>query len=124
MSCDVLVVEDDEDIRDSLLEILRDEGLAACGSPHGAAALEHLRSAGPVSLILLDRLMPVMDGPTFCAELAEDEALARIPIVLLTAESDAAQQAAKLGLAAGLSKPVALGTLLSLVRRLLGASRR
>ena|SRR5258708_17769502 len=86
MSSYILVVEDDRDLRETLLDALALEGYAAEGAEHGAAALRHLRAAAaPPCLILLDLMMPVMDGWTFRKALLDDPALSRIPVVVMTA---------------------------------------
>jgi CheY-like chemotaxis protein len=85
----VLVVEDDRDLRDSLCNALEDEGYTVVGVEHGRAALQHLRAQPKPCLILLDLMMPVMDGPTFRQEQLKDPALADIPVVVITAAGKA-----------------------------------
>src|SRR5215471_4078459 len=65
----VLIVDDDEDIRESVASILRVEGYDVDVACHGKEALDRLVTAAPPSLILLDLMMPVMDGRTFLQEL-------------------------------------------------------
>src|SRR5690606_2764115 len=77
----VLVVEDDLAIRRLAMDLLEDEGYEVRTADSGAAALEIMETWRP-SLIVLDLMMPVMDGPTFHANLPED---ARdIPILVLS----------------------------------------
>jgi CheY-like chemotaxis protein len=85
----ILVVEDDRDLRDSLCDALRFEGYQAVGVEHGAAALRHLSAAPKPCVILLDLMMPVMDGWTFRQCILNDRALAEIPVVVMTAVSPA-----------------------------------
>jgi CheY-like chemotaxis protein len=86
MSPYVLVVEDDNDLRETLVDALSLEGFSAQGAEHGEAALRHLRSgAVPPCLILLDLMMPVMDGWTFRQRMLADPQLAQIPVVVMTA---------------------------------------
>ncbi|HVR64777.1 MAG TPA: response regulator [Polyangia bacterium] len=86
MSSYILVVEDDKDLRETLSDALELEGYAAIAVEHGEAALRHLRSGVPhPCLILLDLMMPVMDGWTFRKALLADPALAAIPVVVMTA---------------------------------------
>ena len=118
---DVLVVEDDKDIRDTVVEILVDEGYAVHGFANGAEALAYLRSGGKASIILLDVMMPVMDGPEFRNELAKDAALDSIPVILLTADGNARHRALSMKVADGLTKPVRLDELLAAVQRHCGA---
>jgi CheY-like chemotaxis protein len=113
----VLVVEDDPDIRATLCEALEDNGYSAVGAANGAEALEYLRGgAEPPCLILLDLMMPVMDGQTFRTEQRADPQLANIPVVVISAYRDVERQANDL--AAGfLQKPVRLETLLETARK-------
>lgn len=82
----VLIVDDDHDIRESLAEILSDEGYAVATAPNGLEAVELLRKGSPnPCVILLDLMMPVMDGFQFLAERAADPGLAAIPVIVITA---------------------------------------
>jgi CheY-like chemotaxis protein len=81
----ILVVEDDKDLREILGEALRLEGFSVVCVEHGAAALRYLGTGARPSVILLDLMMPVMDGWTFRRELLKDEVLAQIPLVVMTA---------------------------------------
>ncbi len=114
----ILVVDDDQDIRDTVVEVLQDEGFAALGATGGAAALEMLRAAGEKPcFILLDLRMPGMSGEDFRREQLKDPALAGIPIVLLSADSHVDARAAELGAAACLKKPLTLEALVAVARR-------
>jgi CheY-like chemotaxis protein len=114
----ILVVEDDEDIREVMLETLQDEGYRVVGAPDGAAALAFLRSAEsrPV-VMLLDLMMPGMNGAEFRAEQIKDPALATIPVILLSADSRLEEKYADLGGAGFLRKPIKLDALLDTVAR-------
>jgi CheY-like chemotaxis protein len=85
---DVLVVDDEDDIRTALREILEGEGYSTAGASNGAEALELLRtsSAAP-RLILLDLMMPVVDGWEFLTRIDEDSRLHRIPVALMSAHA-------------------------------------
>jgi CheY-like chemotaxis protein len=80
----VLVVDDDQDIRDLLSDALIAEGYSVVTARHGAEALERLRPAGP-ALILLDLMMPVMDGLAFLAAKNADPVARDIPVIAMTA---------------------------------------
>jgi CheY-like chemotaxis protein len=82
----IMIVDDDPDIRAALGELLESEGYEVVGAANGAAALALLRSgvAAPCA-ILLDLMMPYMNGWEFRAEQLRDPALREIPIILLTA---------------------------------------
>jgi len=81
----VLIVEDDEAMREIMAEALGDEGLAVSCSANGLDALKVLRSGLRPDVILLDLMMPVMDGWSFREEQSRDPSLASIPVVVVTA---------------------------------------
>jgi CheY-like chemotaxis protein len=86
LSGHILVVEDDQVLRESLCDALVMEGYRVVGVEDGAAALSHLRaSAEPPCLILLDLMMPVMDGWALRKATLAEPALATIPVVVMTA---------------------------------------
>jgi CheY-like chemotaxis protein len=114
---DVLIVEDDPDVRDVLCEVLRDEGYGVVGAANGLEALQRLRSGAPPCLILLDLMMPVMNGWEFRAEQQRDAALREIPVVILSGNGNMERDAGELGAAVYLSKPMNLDTLLAIVAR-------
>lgn len=112
----ILVVDDDADIRETLVEVLEDAGHETISAANGIEALERLRSSdAPPCLILLDLMMPVMDGRTFREEQLKDPALAAIPIVVLSAFRDASETAAAMQAQAHLPKPVSLAELVRVV---------
>ncbi|HET9793477.1 MAG TPA: response regulator [Thermoanaerobaculia bacterium] len=82
---DVLVVEDDDDVREALLLLLENEGVRAVGATDGRDALERLEAGFRPSLILLDLMMPVMDGERFLRARKADPNLASIPVVVVSA---------------------------------------
>jgi CheY-like chemotaxis protein len=82
----VLIVDDDPDIRDSLREVLEDEGYEVASVANGREALDHLKASSPrPCVILLDLMMPVMDGWQFRKEQKQDPAIANIPLIVITA---------------------------------------
>ncbi len=85
----VMVVEDDACIREMVIQVLAGEGFTAVGARNGEEALHHLREEHvDPALILLDLMMPVMNGWQFRAEQLEDPALARIPVVVMSASGE------------------------------------
>ena len=112
----ILVVDDDQDIRDTLTELLVDEGYAVVSAAHGGEALSTLRREPRPDLILLDLMMPVMDGWQFRAEQSRDPAIADIPVVVVSATGKD-DKVAKLGAAQLLKKPIRLEDLLDAVER-------
>jgi CheY-like chemotaxis protein len=111
---DVLIVEDDPTVRSSLAGILQDEGYRVATAKNGEEALAYLRAHRAPRLILLDLMMPVMDGLTFRAQQLGDPAMARIPTVVLSAarESDKMRGLAFHGY---LQKPIELDLLLEVL---------
>jgi two-component system chemotaxis response regulator CheY len=114
----VLVIDDDSGIRDSLAECLEVEGYAVACASNGADGLERLRAERP-NLILVDLLMPVMNGYQFLAEVRGDPALKGLPVVLMTGSTPRAGHPLPEA-DAMLPKPFELDELLSLVRRFAG----
>jgi CheY-like chemotaxis protein len=118
----ILVVEDEAEIRLSLKEALEWEGYRVISAANGREALERLlRMNDPNApcVILLDLMMPVMNGWEFAAALKADDVRADIPIVVVTAFPDEAQQKT-VGEEEVVSKPVDLDRLLVLVSRYCG----
>ena len=93
--CSVLVVDDEDDSRDMMRRTLQDDGWTVCEAENGRVGLERVADCGP-DLILLDLLMPEMDGFQFISELREHEAWRRIPVVVLTAKDMTAEDHARL----------------------------
>ncbi|MBC8068184.1 MAG: response regulator [Deltaproteobacteria bacterium] len=113
----VLVIDDDEDIRVALIELIEDAGYTAVGAAHGAAALERLREqGGRPCVILLDLMMPVMDGWEFRAQQRLDPALAAIPVVVISAYRHR-PSVTELDAAAYLNKPFDAAALMDVIRR-------
>jgi len=114
----LLVVDDDEDIRLAMYDTLEAEGYQVLLAEDGEDALRTLRAAAaPPSLILLDLMMPNLDGPGFCAAQQQDPALARIPVVIISADCQIQRKAAALGVAGCLTKPVRVAELLATIER-------
>lgn len=80
-AADVLIVDDNADLREFFVALLTLEGYLVAAAANGADALTYLRRFGPVAVVLLDLSMPVMDGWTFCREQQSDHRLADIPVV-------------------------------------------
>jgi CheY-like chemotaxis protein len=114
----ILIVEDDEAIRESLTAALEDFGYVADCAAHGQQALERLRGAERLpQLILLDLAMPVMDGFQLSQELARDSALSAIPIVIMSADGQLAAKVERTGARGYLKKPMSLDAVLEVVTR-------
>lgn len=114
----ILVVDDDADIREILAEILESEGYPVAQARNGQEALDYLRQADPPCLILLDLMMPVMDGWAFLDAHDADPELARIPVVVCSASVNLRGQAPVAR--EFLPKPVSAERLFSTIDRLCG----
>ena len=116
----ILIVDDDESIRQIVRLCLSDEGFMVCEAANGQAALDALADFQP-DLILLDLRMPVMDGWEF-AKRYEQMPGPRAPLVAFVAALNAEQDCADLDAAGILAKPFDLDDLLRAVRNLLQVS--
>jgi CheY-like chemotaxis protein len=112
----VLVVDDDADMRQMTETVLAYAGIRTVTAVNGQEALDKLRSVRP-SVILLDLMMPVMDGYEFRARQLQDPALRRIPVICVTAVPPLESDSRKLQVDACVHKPVDWEELLKAVMR-------
>jgi CheY-like chemotaxis protein len=118
VSHQILIVEDDDTIRESLVDFLGDNGYQAVGAIHGRDALDKLRTATAAPcLIVLDLMMPVMDGEAFREQQLKDPSLSTIPTVVMSAYRELERRAAAVQAIAYLSKPLLLEDLLAVVQQ-------
>lgn len=115
MNKTIVVVDDDGDLREAVLEALQDEGYLTIGYSNGREALDGLRSGQHPDLILLDLMMPTMNGWQFRAEQTQDEHLAGIPVIVMTASRQF--DPASIDASEYVQKPLSLETLLETVKR-------
>lgn len=111
----ILIVEDDRDIRDVLAEILSEEGYQVLVAEDGADGLRRLAEGPQPDLILLDLMMPRMDGYQFREEQRKNPAWSAIPLVLLTAGVETSDKITALGALDVVRKPVKIDFLLELI---------
>ncbi len=112
----ILVVEDDPGIRESVVDCLAFEGYAVEQAGNGEEALALLHRSAAPCLIVLDLVMPVMNGTQFLVELRDDPGLRDIPVVLMTAATPSAGM--PMPRANGyLAKPFELDDLLDAIER-------
>jgi CheY-like chemotaxis protein len=111
------VVDDDEDIRVVLGTILGAQGYEVATAADGIEALEQIRRTPPPSLILLDMMMPRLDGSGVVRALRPDPLLSHIPVVMISGDHAIGQKAAQLGISSWLVKPIELEQLMSAVLR-------
>ncbi|MFN0074507.1 MAG: two-component system response regulator [Chloroflexota bacterium] len=116
----VLVVEDDNVISELIRDTLADEGYEVRVATDGAVGLAELAN-WPADIVLLDLMMPVLGGAEFCAQKRSLTQGANVPVIILTARTDAAARAAELDVAGYLTKPFDLDDLISCVDGLLRA---
>lgn len=113
----VLVVDDDADIRESIGDILEMRGYKVSRAANGREALELLKDTAPPCVILLDLMMPVLNGWEFCEQQRRDERLKDVPVVVISGDGSTDQKAARIGVTEYLRKPLELQAILEVVRR-------
>jgi CheY-like chemotaxis protein len=111
----VLVVDDDEDIRAALCAVLEEEGYETTAVANGREAFEFLRKGRLPAVVLLDLMMPVMDGWQFRNAQRRDPLFAAVPVVAITASGVDANTAHQLGVRHCLPKPLDIGPLLAAI---------
>ena len=112
--CPVLIVEDDEDLREMMAQMLTIEGYTTATVANGREALDYLHSTRKPNVILLDLMMPVMDGWEFRRQQKADPQIAPVPVIVLSALDQ--RRAAPVEAEAFLNKPLDFERLLELVR--------
>jgi CheY-like chemotaxis protein len=113
----VLLVDDDSPSVEALREMLEYEGLQVVWEQNGRDALSRLRESGEFCVILLDLMMPVLDGFGFRRQQLQDPKLASIPVIIITADGTAAERAKELGTEVYFRKPISPPDLLRAIRK-------
>jgi CheY-like chemotaxis protein len=116
--CSVLVVDDDPAVRELLLVALTGEGYDVATVGNGREALHHLRSHAETCVIIMELVLPVMDGRAFRIVQLRDRSLAWIPVVMMSAASDADRRAQDLGARFSVRKPLNLDDMRHALRRI------
>jgi CheY-like chemotaxis protein len=114
MARKVLIVDDDPDARDMMAMMLEGEGFEPSTAANGRVALDRLASGFHPDVILLDLMMPVLDGRQFLEQFRRDPACATIPVVVLSAAND---RFPPMAADAVFAKPVDFARVLDAVRR-------
>ncbi|MEP6801311.1 MAG: response regulator [Acidobacteriota bacterium] len=114
----ILVVEDDDALRREICRILEDEGFQAIGAIHGLHALAQLETLTRPDLIILDLMMPVMNGWDFHARLKANPRFAHVPVLLLSAYVRNETHTGPKDVDVALQKPIRIEEFLGWVRRL------
>jgi len=117
MSFRILLVEDDFDVREALAETLREEGYVLDCACDGEEALAYLKSGGSPGLILLDLMMPRMNGTEFRLAQKADPRFGHLPVVLLSADGRMDEKARLLQVDGAVRKPIDLSELLRTIQR-------
>lgn len=118
----VLVVDDDQDIRETVIEALGDEDVDAIGAADGQEALDLLLAGARPAVVFLDLMMPRMSGADFLRARRNDAALAAIPVVLFSADAEVVATAAALGATEAFRKPIKLDVLVATALRYVRAT--
>jgi len=115
----VLVIEDDPDQRRLLERMLVGSGWRVATAPDGESGLDAAKSSPP-DAIVLDVMMPRLNGFQTCRQLKSDPATAKIPVVICTSKDQPADQywATEVGADAFLAKPIDIGRLIQMLERL------
>ncbi|HZL20755.1 MAG TPA: response regulator [Polyangia bacterium] len=112
----ILLVEDDRDVREALAEVLEEEGFQVSRARTGVDALEQLgKSHRLPAAIVLDLMMPVMDGWEFRSLQESHYEWASIPVVVISADTDAKDKSSALRPIACLRKPLDIDELLAIL---------
>jgi CheY-like chemotaxis protein len=116
----VLVVDDEEPIRSVVSTVLQEEGYCVATASAGEAL--GMATDEPPDVIILDIMMPVIDGPELRRRLLAHPRTARVPVVVMTAAGDARAWASKLGAVGALQKPFDIVQLIDLVEKAVQAA--
>jgi CheY-like chemotaxis protein len=117
MTGPILVVDDNFDVLEAMTMVLKPAGYVVITATDGQAALDRLREGLEPSLILLDLMMPGMNGWQFMAELRKDASLIDIPVIIVSGGTYPTAEIASLGAAGYLEKPFDVPTLYSMVEK-------
>jgi CheY-like chemotaxis protein len=120
----VLVVDDEPLIAMALEAALEDAGYAVATAANGRQGLERLAGAPRPDLVLLDMMMPVMNGPAMLAAMAADPGLRGVPVIVLSSLPEEAIRDRAGGVAAILRKPYTAEQVLDAIARVLGEARK
>lgn len=120
MKSAILLVEDDIDIRENFKLLLESEGFEVLQARNGKVALDGLKASPALpALIILDLMMPIMDGLQFRKLQLEDPRLAGVPVIIMTAGGNVEAKAASLGAQGFIKKPIEVEAALGVVSKLL-----
>jgi CheY-like chemotaxis protein len=110
----IMVVEDDDDIRNTIIELLESEGFRTESAINGKDALDLLGKIPKPCLVLLDMMMPIMNGREFLDRVMADSSLSPIPILVVSAVADRTNTTGSIGF---LKKPIDIDMVLKMVNK-------
>lgn len=115
--CQILLIDDEADMRVALAELLEEEGYTVCQAKDGKNGLKFLEDNPKPQLILLDYMMPEMSGVEFCEKMRSNPLWASIPVALVSAATLSKEILAGLDLAAFIEKPIEIKQFLGVVEK-------
>lgn len=115
MQKNILIVDDTEDLRDLLRDVLECEGYTVVMANNGLEALQRIEAGQKFDLILLDMTMPEMDGYTCVTEMKRRGRIYALPVIAMSADEQAPEKLCNMNIVGFLSKPFDLDRLLSAV---------
>lgn len=114
----IFIIDDSREIRDLVGRLYQTEGYKVELAADGQEALQKLRQTDTLpSVILLDLMMPIMDGYQVCMEIAKDARLSSVPVLIMSADANAEEKAKKVGAKGWLKKPVAVDTYIAVAEK-------
>ena len=118
MKKEILIIEDDTEIRNTMIDFLEDEGFVVKAAENGAHGISILEASSVLpGLIFLDIMMPVMDGVEFRSAQLKDVNFSKIPTIIFSADGRVNQKVDTTGIVEVLKKPVELDDIISLANR-------
>jgi CheY-like chemotaxis protein len=114
---DILVVEDEEDIRFCIKEILEDEGYSVALASNGKEALDILEKKKNPRVIFLDLMMPIMNGTEFIRTQQAKEDFSQVPVVIMSADREIQRKTQEMAASTYLAKPIDLDALLAMAAK-------
>src|SRR4051812_18486264 len=112
----ILIVEDDQEISSLLKQVLEMESYTIFTKENGVEALDFLKKNAPPDLIIIDLIMPMMDGVEFRKNQLKDPLIASIPVLLMTADSNFSAADAELRAVDILKKPLSIDAVLKKIK--------
>lgn len=113
----ILLVDDEPDLRECIADFLETEGYKVIQAENGKVALNLLKTGIKPSVVLLDYMMPIMDGKAFCEVFSKDSSINSIPVILLTAAKVTEETLKQMNLRDQLMKPIQIEKFLETIAK-------